>query len=266
MRLDKIILLLAIIFGGLAGAGCEKVIDINLNDAAPVVVLEAYLTDQPGSARIQISKTTNFFGGDESPIGTGATVILSDDIGNTWTLPETEPGIYADTSIVAATGRTYTMSVDYEGINYTAVSSIPTPVTLDSLDVIVFPFGGNISIVVRPEYDDPLGIQNYYRFLITKNDTLQPDIFTADDRLSDGKTTGAPLFGVFFEFGDEATVELHAIDNANYEYYTAITDAIDAGGSGGGNPAAPGNPISNWSNDALGVFTVAAVSTRSITF
>src|SRR5215216_7374429 len=41
-------------------SSCEKVIDINLDDAEKKYVIEAIITDQPGTAKVLITQTKNF--------------------------------------------------------------------------------------------------------------------------------------------------------------------------------------------------------------
>ena len=39
---------------------CKKVISVNLNDAAPQIVVEGMITNTPGPYQVQITKTVNF--------------------------------------------------------------------------------------------------------------------------------------------------------------------------------------------------------------
>ena len=70
------------------------------------------------------------------------------------------------------------------------------------------------------------------------------------------------------EVGDEITVELLSIDKSAFDFYFTANSVNASGRNSGGGPppssVAPSNPVSNWTNDALGLFSAFAVSTKSI--
>ena len=65
--------------------------------------------------------------------------------------------------------------------------------------------------------------------------------------------------------GDELTVQLLSIDKASYDFYFTANDVNASGSTGGPASVAPANPVTNWTNDALGVFTAFTVSSQSVT-
>jgi len=71
-------------------SGCEKVIDVDLNEANPTVVIEANLTNSTNFAEVLLTKTGSYFG--DSPIEqiSDASVIIKDEFGSNFILNEVE--------------------------------------------------------------------------------------------------------------------------------------------------------------------------------
>lgn len=91
---------------------------------------------------------------------------------------------------------------------------------------------------------------NYYRVRTYENGIKQDALYVENDELRNGIYTGIPLFGNSFNLGDTAIIELMEIDKGVYKYFKSLADITSAQSQ----PAAPGNPASNISNGALGVF------------
>ena len=67
-------------------------IDVDLNDANPVVVIEAKLTDLPVLVEVNISKTGSYFGSEPATKISNASVILENNFGGRFLLKEVEEG------------------------------------------------------------------------------------------------------------------------------------------------------------------------------
>src|SRR5450759_3003563 len=97
-------------------SGCQKVINVDLNEAAPRIVIEGLITDIPGPYTVKISKSGSYFNQPVLPPVSDAQVIITDNISSTDTLKETEPGIYITSKIRGFPGRTYSLKVLSENI------------------------------------------------------------------------------------------------------------------------------------------------------
>jgi hypothetical protein len=67
--------------------------------------------------------------------------------------------------------------------------------------------------------------------------------------------------------GDLIRVELMSIDKAAYDFYLTANSVNASGGNGRGpssTSAAPTNPVTNWSNKALGYFSAYRTSKSEI--
>jgi hypothetical protein len=251
-------------------SACTKVIDINLNASAPRIIIEASLSDQPASCSVSLSKTVNYNEANVFPAVSGAIVTISDNIGNSVTLTETTPGKYSDALFQGVVGRIYTLSVSAEGKTYSAVSTMPAPVSIDTIvqdSISGNPFGqgsGPKDIFVWVVYHDPPVITNYYRFVEVINHHVSTGIFISNDELRDGNYIARRISerDSTLRKGDSVTIQLQSIDKAVYNYLDQLEQVT--GGGFGGQTATPANPISNIDNEALGYFSVYSVKSKRI--
>lgn len=247
---------------------CTKVVDINLNAAAPKIIIEGSISDQPSSCFVKLSKTVNFDELNIFPVVTGSLVNIKDDFGNTATLTETTAGIYTAPSFQGVEGRTYTISITADGKTYTANSTMPEKVAIDTIIQDSFSMGsfggGGIIKFVSIKYQDPEGKNNYYRFVEIINGTVSNAIRIDNDLLRDGNTITEEIVQIDprLQTGDSVIVFLQTIDKGVYDYFAQLNQITGEGY--GGQVATPANPTSNFNNGALGYFSAYAVSTKAI--
>ena len=191
--------LLHLIFGFLTiitYSACQKVINVDLNNAAPRIVIEGLITDRPGPYTIKISKSGSYFNQPVLPPVTGAEVNITDDSGTVDTLKETMPGIYITTKIHGTTGRTYTLKVISETQEYTGISTMYSHVRIDSVNLtktesLHFGLGGGTNNVNRVDlncfFKDPYE-KNFYRLKVSGSDTTINENY----RLFDDQYTPSP--------------------------------------------------------------------------
>lgn len=118
-------------------SSCEDVVEVDLEQGLERLVVEGAITDIPNYYdTITISNNVDFY--DENGINyvQGATVTISDDLGNTDNLTESLPGRYTtSTTYRGVPGRTYTLNVTTgDGATYYSdpVEMRPVP-EMDSL-------------------------------------------------------------------------------------------------------------------------------------
>ncbi|HKC68948.1 MAG TPA: DUF4249 domain-containing protein [Bacteroidia bacterium] len=256
-------------------ASCTKVVNINLNASNPNIVIDAEVTDQPGSYTVNLTQTVNFSDNNVFPAITGATVVISDNAGNTETLTDIGHGNYVTSHLQGVSGRTYHLSVTSNGKNYTATSTMPAPVALDSVVADTSThrsgggFGGNsnatpvTSVSVRAVFTDPAGITNYYRLIEYVNHIPNYNNITIiSDEGQDGSVISKTVVrrDTTIHAGDTVNVILESIDANVYEYYRTLAQITKA--QTGIQTATPGNPTTNLSNNALGFFSAYAVRSK----
>ncbi len=246
-------------------ASCKKIVTLKLNNVPPAIVIQGEVTDQPGPYFVTISRPVDFYADNNFPPVSGATVIIAvEGTGISDTLTEITPGTYATHQLQGTPQVTYQLSVAVAGVNYTAVSTMPAPVTLDLLTFVSNSGFGRKRISGVANFRDPYGVKNYYQFIEYINGVrLSKDLFIFDDRLSDGRYIQYTLFNdsSYLQKGAAVTVDMQGLDSAVYNYFFQL---FTSGGAGSFNTSAsPANPTSNISNGAYGYFSAHTVSSRS---
>jgi hypothetical protein len=258
----KTILLLSISMAFLSS--CEKVVDLNLNDASARIVVEGSVSNSTSIGSLVIlsnSKSVKSNNGN-NPLS-GAVVKIQEGVSTVYTLTETERGVYKNLNLVGKEDSIYKLTIQINGNTITAQSRMPKQIKFDSLIVEEFPNFGRTIKLVTPFYNDPVGLGNYYRFKIYKNSVQIRQSFVYDDSFIDGRKVTFPL--VYnkeedeFKKADIIDVEMFSIDEANYKYWFSLEMA-----SNGSPQSAPANPISNIIGNAIGVFSANTYQTKRV--
>lgn len=247
-------------------SGCEKVIDVDLNEATPALVIEGNLSRYPEMAEVKISKTSSYFN-NKAPgeTVTGATVTIKKNGGESFTLSEVENGIYRSKRVALEDNSTYNLIVETGGKIYTASSKLHPTVHIDSLSYYYedrFSFFDD-GYVVQAYFTDPVDVRNYYRIKVYVNGKLKNEtdnLFVFTDRFVDGQKLEISLREIDFLVKDTVVVQLISLDKKVYEFYNTFRELLY------NNPgsAAPANPETNLSNGALGYFSAYSFDLKSI--
>lgn len=245
---------------------CKKTVTLPLKTAASQIVIQGEVTDSAGPYTVTINKSVGFYADNTFPAISGAVVKISDNQGVTDSLTETSPGVYSTHALQGRTGNTYTLSVFAQNTNYTAVSTMPAHVPLDSVTIQHQSGFGQTQINAVANFQDPPGVKNYYQFeqyingkLYTKN------FFLFDDRLSDGKyiTRTLRMDSTYIKSSDQIEVKMYCIDVNVYNYFNQLDQS--SGGGGFNSSASPANPASNINNGAYGYFSAHTTQSKKVT-
>jgi hypothetical protein len=260
--MNKILSSILIFFALFLLSACKKIINIDLNNASPKVVIDGYITDQSGPYTVSLSNTVDFSADVYFSPVTGALVFITDNnAGYTDTLKESAPGIYKTQSIAGVIGHSYKLSVKVQNNWYYANSTMPALVPFDSLYLQKFSFFGNTLNQFIPVFTDPIGQKNYYQFTVQVGDSLQNDINAWDDNLTDGKVNSRPInvngSTDLFKGNDTCIVEMRCIDKSTFDYFNTLPNA-------NGGASTPANPTSNVTGGALGYFSAYTVRRKTI--
>nr|WP_068888435.1 DUF4249 domain-containing protein [Pedobacter panaciterrae] len=266
--LRKIKYLILLIAVSISICSCEKVIDVEINTSANQLVIEGNITNQLEQQTIKISQSVPYTESNTYPPVKGATVNVTDDQGSSWIFTESTPGTYTFGPFRGEPGRTYTLKVNISNALYTASSTMPDSVTLDSLDVKVFTFGSEKQKQTQAHYKDPAGVANQYRFVLKVNGIQSKRVYAENDRFTDGNDVPTVLFFAGkndddneLKTGDNVDVEMQCIDKKIFTYWNTLSQQSQNGPGGG---VTPGNPPSNISNNVLGYFSAHTVSKKQM--
>jgi len=261
---------------------CTERIDIDLDETYTRLVVYGAITTDTASHFVELSTTSSYYYNEAPPQVSGASLEISDDLGNVVNLTETEPGKYATSSLFAAIpGRIYTLRIVLqEEINghktYEASSSVSPIYPIDSINLVNQPDWGEKGFYeVACFYQDP-PTTDFYMFNIFKNGVMLTDTitnrFVIDDGLFNGNYTNGIGVGYlnqanereFLKTGDTITFQGC---NITKEYYNFIvTLQSETGFQTPLFSGPPANVKSNISNGAVGFFAAYGVSYASRVF
>lgn len=257
MRVRLVAGLMAIVI--LAIAGCKKVINVSLAGTDSKYVIEGKLNNTSGcsvllSTTEDINTVSGFQGVDSAAVtlmGAGDSLIY---------LTQIKKGSYY-TSYTGEPGKTYSLRVVVNGNVFTASSTMPQQVNMNSLYVSSQNIAGKKQYVPVVTYSDPAAVANYYNFVQVVNRKSAGLIFIHEDHLTNGNDVSLPLlltgttitdsYLTEIDKGDSLQVEMQCIDANTYKYWYSLK----TGASGESMMATPANPVSNITGGALGYFS-----------
>ncbi len=240
---------------------CTKVIEVDITQAPSKVVIEGELTQGLGPQVVHLSRSVGISDASLFPEVQGAVVVIADDEGNSATLYETQPGYYATDSLLGRPGHTYNLTVNVGAETFTASSTMPQAVVLDSVYNLQASMFGGMRFPIIVKIQDPGGSKDYYRFVSFVNGNRQEGSIVTNDDLFDGQLTEVflPGLGAQLRPGDTLSLEMQCIDAGVYEYFSSF--GINQGPGSG---SAPANPYSNILGGAIGYFNACATDSKTI--
>lgn len=240
---------------------CEEVINIDFEELNQQIVIDGQITGNPELNRIDISFSQSIYQPTAVSKVRGALVEISDGDGEPALIKENGTGIYDASGINGVPGHTYKLRVEYQGKEYTAISTMPDPITVDSVKFThvykgSFPFFQNY-YKLRCVISNRPGVEEYCMIKASggaNNYKVPTEIY--HDKYSDGRQVVIDNFKGSFNANENITVEFYSMDEKAYEYYRMMKEI--AGSDGIELPEIFNmnsyNPKSNLSNNALGFF------------
>lgn len=244
-------------------SSCKDVIDLKLDQSPQNIVIEANLTNRFESQLIKISLTKPFSDDNTIIPVRNAMVTIKEENGLTYTLKESlVSGVYSSIPFKGKAGLIYTVQISANGKTYTAKSTLPQPVLLDSVTVTELAFFTSKKKYIQVSYHDTPNLGNQYNYVLTINDKVSNAYYVDTDRFNDGKNVIKTIFNADPELkkGDKVMIDFQCIEMNIYRYFYSISQISGNGGP----PTAPSNPDSNFDNGALGYFSAHTTQKVSI--
>lgn len=269
---------------------CTTVIDAQLDTGPVQLSVQGILTDQPGSQTIVLTQTAAYFDSSTPPAATSATVTVTDNTGKRYSfLDAKNTGYYVwqptGKDTLGHIGRTYQLTIDYQGETYRASSKVNPVPPIDSI-IFVKRKRSPLSKIegYRAEFyaNDIPNETDYYRVRFFRNGELQNkpnNIITSQDGgfrgnnngVTDGLTFIVPIRRAInpdslYALNDNVTVELHSLTLEAINFWQQTRTQITNGGLFATPPVnVPTNIINDNASGrkATGFFMTSAVRTRS---
>jgi len=143
--------------------GCEKNIDIEIDEIEHMIVLNASLAPD-STVEVTLSRTRHIL--DQAPLTrlSGGEIELRDDQGNSVKLNEDTDGIYRTYSLLPVAGREYTITASVDGYSdVEATTRIPDLIPIAAFDTSsALDEWGNVEYNFELTIDDPGDEENFY--------------------------------------------------------------------------------------------------------
>lgn len=236
---------------------CEDVIEVEVADSEPILVVDAWISDELKDQKITLSLSQEFFNANATPRISDATVSLSSSTGSTYEFEHSSNGEYVwahNSETLGNTGDQFTLSIMWNNVMYTATSELNRVPNLDSIsqefrtDEL---FGGD-GIYCEFFARDPAGRGDAYWIKTFKDGAYlnrPSEMNIAVDAAFDG---GSGIDGLIFippirelvnpiddEFlvvpwnpGEEIRVEIHAINLEAFQFLEIARDQMTNGQNG----------------------------------
>lgn len=248
-------------------SACTKVIDIDTENSEKKYVIEGIITNQAGGAKVLLTQTKNYNDDNDFPGVQGATVTISDNLGNSTKLAETSAGVYQSATLLGVEGVTYNLEVKIGTKTFRSSSTLPVEVGFDKLYTSDELWLGDTWKLANVEFRDPAGKKNYYFFRQLINGVKKQELYFFNDDYTDGNAQSIKLY-MFpdtddkekIKKGDNIEVYMMCTDEHMYKYWFSAAQSA----TGGNQSAAPANPITNIEGGALGYFSAQTFSKKVV--
>jgi hypothetical protein len=255
-------------------AACEKVIEVDLDTAAPRLVIDASIDWEKGAKgneqKIKLSTTTAYYDS-EFPAVSGAAIVINNSKNRDFNFVEKSgSGEYICTDFEPVIGETYTLKITLNGEVYTATETLTATPDIENT-IEQNNEGGMVGdeIEITFYHQDDADQENYYLYGIRTNRVAFPQYFVEDDENSQGNLTPVYYSHEDLEVGDNINIKLYAVSRRYYDYFRKLLSA--SGNDDSPFPTTPnevrGNIINqtNSKNFAYGYFRLLQVDTRDYT-
>ena len=278
---------------------CENIIYPELEPSLEQYVVDAWLNDLPGSQKIFLSKSNNYFMSELPKLLSGAEVYLTDEDGNRYDFEESAEGYVWGDSLSTSflqVGTSYQLNVSIDGIRFSGTSEMnPVP----PVDSITFKYQEKDFSTAEDYYlaevvaTDLAGVGNTYWIKAWKNEVYLNKASEINIAYDAGFSAGGNIDGQVFiqpiqelinpfdtdeagealieppySIGDTIYVEIHSISESAFYFLNEVKiQTVRSGGFG----ALFAQPFSNVSTNLInedvnsaihpvGFFNVSAIS------
>lgn len=261
--------------------GCEDPIQIDLPTNTDLVVVQGWVSNQITNQEIVLSRTQGFNDQSSTVLIAGARVSVFNNQNDQFVYEQGVDGIYRSTTrFLGVDSLFYQLEVilpDGDTI-VSPFESVPRFVTIDSVlfrqDEEVPDDNPNLFKTFNFPVtwsQDPPDIRNYYRWKISRNDTLfnaPNDLELLDDSAINGNFFPNEFRSFRYEFGDTLQIELNTISEGAYDFLTLLKNQTTLLGTASGTlPATISGNLRNRSNPdkiVLGYFGCFSSSTAEL--
>lgn len=213
---------------------CEDIIDVNLNETEPKLVIEASINWIKGTSgreqSIKLSLTAPYFD-TTIPPANGAIVTITDQNNVVYDfVEEGTQGIYKNSNFVPVINHSYSLKIIYEDEVYVATEILKSVVPIDRIGQTLDGGFSGEDTELKVYYTDPADEANFYFFEFRSDIRAIPSLSIYDDRFNNGNQ----IFGFYSEedlrVGDQVIIRNYGISERFYNYMFILLQQNNADG------------------------------------
>ncbi|MCE2495007.1 MAG: DUF4249 domain-containing protein [Flavobacteriales bacterium] len=254
---------------------CEDVVELELPEGEPLLVIDGQITNQPGKTRVLLTESVPYFDEVGNPPVEGAIIELFEDGASVGTFTELDSGLYVS-AYTGITGKSYHIEIELsDGSTYASEQELLTRVP--PIDSVYYRYETDLQFLEDGYYvyfatQELPGKPEFYRWKYYFNGIYQNtrfDINIANDDFVDGNyvVDFAVNFEPFF-VGDSVEIEQYSTTRDYYDYWILIGTQVSQVGSPFDPPPAPvvGNMIctDDANETVLGYFSAHGLARGSV--
>lgn len=258
---------------GFTCISCEDVVNVDLNNSAPKLVIDASIKWEKGTSgndqTIRLTTTGDYYN-NTVPAVNGAIVTITDSSNTIFNFIEDgTTGYYKCTNFNPVLNETYTLSVTYNSQVYQATDTLYPVPTITTIEQDVNGITGN-EIELKFNFQDNGAEENYYMEEYKVPFKPFPLLGVFDDEFTNGNEMFSLIIDEDLEAGQNINFTLHGISK-RYHNYMNILIGISGGLSNGPFSTPPatvrGNIINqtNPTDYPLGYFRLSEIDVRNYT-
>jgi len=276
--MKNIKLYITLLITSLSIISCEDVVDVDLDTAAPKLVIDASIKWEKGTTgevqKINLTTTTDFYS-KTIPVATGATVIVTNTtLGTPVTftfIEDGQTGVYVCNNFQPIINNQYSLTITYKGQTFTSSSKfMPTPVIASTEQSVKPGIEGKDVYEIKFYWQDNGAEDNFYLVGAKNANIVYPEYGVLSDEFYQGNSMFAFYRDDELEQGDVIQFSLQGITE---QYNNYMNKLLSIAGNDGGNPFATppatvrGNIVNktNPNDYPLGFFHLSEIDSDSYT-
>jgi hypothetical protein len=263
-----------VIFGIICFCSCEEVIDVDVPNQTPKLVVDAsinWVKGTDGSEQIiKLLLSTDYFSSETYVPALGADVritnLITDEVVQ---FLDNNDGDYITSDFVPVLNTDYKLDIIYDGETYTSLEKFKSVSSISNITQTTSGGFNDSLIEVNIFFNDPVLDENYYLVKFQEDIDLLPSFIVLKDEFTNGNE-----MTIFFEkddddsdsdalnTGDVVNIELVGISKQYYNYMSLLLDQTEGQGPFATTPAPVNGNCINVSNPdkfAYGYFRLTEV-------
>lgn len=215
---------------------CEDVIDVDLNNAPPKLVIDASINWVKGTSgnqqNITLSLSAPYFDL-QTPPANGAQVTITTNSNTIFEFMEDgQSGVYRNFDFNPVIDESYTLTINYQGEIYSATETLKSVVPIDYVEQKDDGGFTGEETELKAYYTDPVDEENYYFFEFISDIPVIPTLAVYEDKF----TNGNQIFGFYTEeeltTNDVVIIRNHGVSQSFYNFMYILLQQNSQEGAG----------------------------------